>query len=246
MFYPARRHSLRRGIGLHYSDNTRRTTYSYTSYNNVAVAREFDFNQMTELRRTETTYETRTEWINRRLLRLPTSVKVFAGGQTAPASRVDYVYDTAGANLTKYTDIIMHDPAFNPSSASYNAATDYRGNVTSVTRYTDAPAGTGAITTTLSYDMAGNVVQETANCCQQRAYTYVKAFEYAYPTQAARGNTGQLKTSANYDFNTGLVRSRTDENNQTTTNDFYTDSLRFYRTDFPNGSYTSNTYRDKL
>lgn len=95
---------------------------SNTPYNNVSKISEREFStdgsiSSTELRRTETTYVTSSNYINRRLLRLPSIVKVFPGGSTTPISRVDYTYDNYGsshANLTARDDIIMHDPAFDP------------------------------------------------------------------------------------------------------------------------------------
>jgi hypothetical protein len=115
-------------------NQTTTTQFTYTTYNNVSVVRELGFNSE-ELRRTETTYETASQWTGggggtfggpppspRRLLRLPTSVKIFAGGATLPASRVDYTYDT-GQVLTERDGIIMYD----------DPATEYRGNVIGVT-----------------------------------------------------------------------------------------------------------------
>jgi RHS repeat-associated protein len=101
---------------------TKGTVFSYTGYNNVSAVSERDFTtdgsiSTTELRRTETTYVTSSNYTNRHLLHLPSTVKVFPGGSTIPASRVDYAYDDYGtnhANLTARDDIIMHDPAFDP------------------------------------------------------------------------------------------------------------------------------------
>jgi hypothetical protein len=104
------------------SGQTKATVFSYTSYNNVSAISERDFTtngtiSTTELRRTETTYITSSNYINRHLLRLPSTDKVFPGGSTTPSERVDYAYDdygTSHANVTARDDIIMHDPAFDP------------------------------------------------------------------------------------------------------------------------------------
>ncbi|MDQ3688042.1 MAG: hypothetical protein M3430_20910 [Acidobacteriota bacterium] len=215
----------------------------YGSYNNLRVMRERGFGGE-ELRRTEIEYETGAAWVSNRLLHLPTSVKIFGAGQSSPTSRVEYAYDTAGTNLVSRSDLIMFDAIYNPIYGV--TSTDYRGNVRTVTRYADAAAGTGAEVDTFTYDIAGNLVTETADCCRQRSYTYTKAFEYAYATEVARGDAGQLRATVNYDFNTGLIRSVADENNQTTTNHFYQTSLRFYRTERPDGGYVYNQYFDQL
>lgn len=95
---------------------------SNTAFNNVFRVSERDFTSdgsisSTELRKTETTYVTSSNYLNRHLLRLPSSVQIFASGASTPASRVDYAYDNYGtshADLTSRDDIIMHDPAFDP------------------------------------------------------------------------------------------------------------------------------------
>jgi len=102
---------------------TKATVLSYTTYNNVSTVSERDFGtsetspSSTEVRRTETTYVTSSNYTNRRLLHLPSMVKVFPGGSSTPAARVDYTYDNYGtshANMTARDDIIMHMPAFDP------------------------------------------------------------------------------------------------------------------------------------
>jgi hypothetical protein len=112
-----------------------------------------------------------------------------------------------------------------------------------VTKYAAAAGGAGAITDTFGYDITGNVVSQTADCCQQKTYAYAKAYEYAYMTQEARGNAGQLTTKGDYDFNTGLVRELTDENNQKTTIGYDPATLRHYRTNRPDGGYTQSYLR---
>jgi RHS repeat-associated protein len=254
---------------------TKAIVLTYTSYNNVAVYSERDSTADgsvgPELRRTETTYETRPEWTSRGLVRLPTSVRVYAGGSAAPASRVDYAYDTAGTNLTPRADVIMHDDAYDPFAPTvencyweciddgwggcywnyhcdyynpYDPSTDKRGNVTSITKYADAAGGTGATTYAYAYDVTGNLVSETADCCQQKSYSYSNAYWYAYLTSESRGNAGQLTTGSTYDFNTGLRRTVTNENGQTSTMFYFPDSLRHMQTNFPDGSYSYNRYHD--
>lgn len=93
-----------------------------TPYNNVSKISEREFTSdesisSIELRRSETTYVTSSNYLNRRLLSLPSMVKVFPGNSTTPISRVDYAYDNYGSsheNMTSRDDIIMHDVAFDP------------------------------------------------------------------------------------------------------------------------------------
>jgi RHS repeat-associated protein len=265
-------------------NETRSTVFGYTSYNNVDVMSELGFNGE-ELRRVQTAYETRSQYINRRLVHLPVNVGIYDGPTSTLKSSVDYAYDEAGSNLTRRTDLIMYDQAYNPQALAedecqwgpdpndpdtngcagggacdgvisyiytcstrspYRSDTVYRGNLSSVTTYPRAtqPDPATAVVHSYTYDIAGNLLTETADCCQQRAYTYEKAFEYAYPTVVARGDAGQLQTRATYDFNTGLVRQTIDENGQATTTDYYPESLRHLKTTQPDGGYTQTDYGD--
>jgi RHS repeat-associated protein len=107
---------------------TNGSVFSYdssTSYNNISAISERDFTtdgsmSLTQLRKTEITYVTSSHYLGRRLLRLPSMVKVFPGTSSTPASRIDYAYDEYGpnhANMTARNDIIMHDVAFDPFQA---------------------------------------------------------------------------------------------------------------------------------
>jgi hypothetical protein len=236
---------------------TKSTVYTYTNYNNIAVSSDRDFTSdgtvsSTEVRRTETTYATSSSYINRHILHLPSMIKVFPGGSSTAASRIDYTYDNYGtshANMTPRDDIIMHFSTHDPFApwyevqgdcnewdywqinclqwnyywtTDYDASTDYRGNVTSMTVYPDATTTSGAITRSTTYDIAGNVITQEVNCCQLKAITYSgagSAGDYAYPISVTTGdpNGVHLTTSATFDYNTGLPATNTDENGQVTT-----------------------------
>ncbi len=115
--------------------------------------------------------------------------------------------------------------------------------MTSVTSYAKAENGTGAITDTLTYDITGNVVTESSSCCQLRNYTYTSEYQFAYPEIITSGSgSTQLANSAIYDFDTGAIRSSTDQNNQTTTLHYYPESLRLYETVRPDGGITDIIY----
>ena len=243
-----------RVASVRFTNETGKTTASVltydsaTTFNNVFRVSERGFTtdgtiSSTELRKTETTYVTSSNYLNRRLLHLPSMVKVFPGGSSTPAARIDYAYDnyaTSHANLTSRDDIIMHDPAFDPFQEpeeiwdwvctewgyneggfytcfnwewqlvnyynAYDANTDYRGNVTSVTTYPHANSTSNTITHATTYDIAGNVMTTQVDCCQSQSFTYSSANDdYAYPVSITKGNPSgiHLTSSASYDMNTG-------------------------------------------
>ena len=76
----------------------------------------------------------------------------------------------------------------------YQSATDLRGNVTQITRYTNPAAGRGAITETRRYDIAGNVVSVSSAPGAEERFEYTAATQYAYPTADVRGQPQLAKT----------------------------------------------------
>jgi RHS repeat-associated protein len=256
------------------ASQTKATRFEYDEYNNQTVVEEYDFAAPgsigTLLRRTETAYQKGAGWINRNLLNLPTSVIIKINN--APVSKTLIEYDNNGAsgaaNLTLRPDIDQqtHDVAYNPSFPSYtycipgctstyccnvipryNATTDFRGNVTKVTSFSDATLATdsNASVSTTKYDIAGNAVEAGVNCCRKKTFEYDKANEYAYQISETKGDTEQETTSAAYDRNTGLIFTATDENNQTTQITYDPITLRQTRTDKPNGAWSTTEYNDQ-
>jgi RHS repeat-associated protein len=245
------------------------STFEYDSYNNQTVAREYDFEPtgqpLTELRRIETTYETGVGWINNRLLRLPKMSQTIVNNVVVSKTTIEY--DNNGAsgasNLTlrPNIDLQTHDYRFNPSVVGqtycvpgctssyccnwipgYDPATDFRGNVTKVTSFSDATLETdsNASVTTMKYDIAGNEVEAGVNCCRKKTWEYVKENEFAYAISETKGNTGQLTLSSGYDRNTGLMKSATDENGKTTSITYDPITLRQTRIDLPNGGWSTS------
>lgn len=133
----------------------------------------------------------------------------------------------------------------------YDASTDYRGNVTQVTSYTnvDNSSATGALTETRRYDIAGNLVTASMSCCEQTSLTFTSSTQYAYPESQTRGSSDpnsldRVTTSAVYDFNTGLVTSSTDANNRQTTTSYDAASLRPTSIIASTGAHTDYAYSD--
>jgi hypothetical protein len=191
-------------------------------------------------------------------------------------------YGTNHANLTPRDDIIMHDPAFDPFQQTvetnchwecwdwewhncydwewvcdyynpYDPSTDYRGNVTSMTNYSDAANGAGAITHSTTYDIAGNVITAQVDCCQLKSFAYSgggtnEAHDYANVISVVSGNPNgmNLTTAASYDYNTSLPSTATDENSQITTIYYNADSLRVDHVAYPGGGATYSSYADNL
>lgn len=254
---------------------TKTIEYDYDQYSNQTEVREFGYGTPGNLlRTTEISYETGASWINRKFFRLTKSVVTKVGGVNI--SKTEYEYD--GATLTPRNDIstATHDTYYNPAYPAYDETicpdgedpgqslradgcivihhpgydsnSVYRGNVTKVTRYSDATLTNDpdADVTNMKYDIAGNLVESSLSCCQVRTYAYSKTHEYAYPISQTSGSSPQLTTSVTYNRNTGLVETSTDENNQITNYDYESDTLRRKKVIYPNGGYVETEYSDKL
>lgn len=139
--------------------------------------------------------------------------------------------------------------------SAYDPNTIFRGNVTKVTSYADVTNTTvaGAVSETKQYDDTGNLVAESASCCQLKTYLYDDPnttqvdTQYAYPVIQTRGSSDPNSTvrntvSAVFDFYTGLVKQSTDPNGRTTTNQYNSDNLRSTISTSPTGAYSQTTY----
>ena len=136
------------------------------------------------------------------------------------------------------------DPGY--YQTDYDASTDYRGNLTQVTRYANAEAqpAAGATVETRTYDITGNVVASGSSCCQQTSVSFTSATQYAYPQSETRGSgSAQLTTSAVYDFNTGLVVRNTDANGRETQTS-YDAAWRTQQITLPTGATRGYAYND--
>lgn len=227
-----------------------------------------------ELRRTEIAYETGSSWISNNLIRLPKEIKSIVNGATV--SKVVYEYDNYVAGMASTPGVIQHNPGYDTNSGThqcnphyecppgdnppncpmeyddcpnYDPAAMFRGNVTKITSFSDASLASdpNASVRTMKYDITGNVVEASMSCCNVKTLEYSAATHYAYVTRETKGAAPtQLVNTVAYDFNTGLVRSTTDENNQTVSSTYDPVTLRQTRVDYPNGAWTTADYNDSI
>jgi RHS repeat-associated protein len=197
-------------------------SYSYTtSYGDVSQVQETDFGGVLT-RTTQTDFLTGSAYLaaSVHILDRPIQSRVYKGSATSGnlVARTDYAYDATGS-LTGVNGAQQHD------DTNYGSAFTTRGNLTSVTRYPNLPSTSPTIVRSFTYDTLGNLLTAQVDCCNQEQWTFNSTTQYAYATTITRGPTGtQLSTSRAYDFNTGLLTSATDENNQITS--FAYDSVK--------------------
>jgi len=193
------------------NDTGQQTTASYsytTSYGNVSQVVESGFGALA--RTTQTDYLATTSYINQHIFNLPSQIRIYDGSGNLN-SRTDLAYD--GVSVTAATGASQHD------DANYGSTFNVRGNLTGQTSYTNAAAATGPVTKSFTFDSLGNVRTAQVNCCQLEQISFSSTTQYGYPDSVTRGASGgtQLVTNWTYDFNTGLLLTERDPNNQQTT-----------------------------
>jgi RHS repeat-associated protein len=154
------------------------------------------------------------------------------------------VQDGNGNRLAE-TDYGFDESSLQPSGVTTQfvapADSTHRGNRTSTSRWLNI---TGALlkSTTTFFD-TGMPSQTTDALGNTTRFGYSSTFDGAYLTQTTLPGTGGVQhvTSANYDFNTGLLTSLTDQNGQVF-NYHYDNMLRMTESDRPDGGKTTFSY----
>ena len=211
------------------------------------------FSPGTALRRVETTFlETANQsYRDRNLLGLASSVVVRDMTRNLPlgvvSAQTSMSYDEYGllpCGATNWVD---------PSSS-------VRGNVTSAAHWSNYngstlvtfPTGT-YVTTHQQYDQCGSLRVSTDANGAQSQLSYSSGFNYGYPTtvttavpDATGGHSSNqaLVSTTNYDFNTGLAISTTNENTQTTTMVYNDPLYRLTQVTKPDGGHVTYVYSD--
>jgi RHS repeat-associated protein len=203
----------------------------------------------TLLRTDETTYlvndpdidaNTRAAYDARNLVALPSATRVV--GLSGLVAQSLFRYDE-NSIIPSGSTAYWSDPA-----------TPYRGNLTTSSRWLNTT--NSYISTRTQYDQYGNVRQSfdalDTSLSNPTTLDYT-GNQFAYPTSIASsipdssgalGSNLPLVTTTSYDFDTGLVTSSTDANNQTTSYT-YNDSLNRVKTvTSPDGGLATYNYSD--
>ncbi len=129
-----------------------------------------------------------------------------------------FEYDSYTEGLTA-SGVVQHESSFGTGYTT-------RGNLTAVTRYTNAAAGTGPVTTRNQYDDAGNLLKTTDPLSHNTTFSYSDSWSEgvcapsggsakAYLTSAT--NHLSHSTTSTYNSCSGTVATTTDPNTQLTT-----------------------------
>src|SRR6266481_318670 len=175
------------------------------------------------------------------LLSLPVSTAVKDGSGTQVA-KTTYAYDETAVTASNVSTGLVAPPA----------GGNIRGNVTSVSRWLNT--NNSFLSSNATYLDTGLKASSTDPRGNTTSYTYSSTFAGAYITQTNLPDTQMPDTGAsvvhhiisgNYDFNTGLLTSFTDENGQQYSYQ-YDNMLRLTQGNHPDGGQTKFTYPDPL
>ena len=201
------------------------------------AAREYDYGTNAPgslLRQTKTSYlwQNNSNYLQFNFLNLPSTVTIYDGANNQKAL-TSYAYDAGSRSSSGVTT--------QRDTAPINAP--YFGNPTSVSRWengsttqtTNCPysvSNANIVSNTVFYDTGMPLTSNDA-CGHITTYSYSSTFSGAYVTQTQYPDTNSPNLahhiiSGNYDLNTGLLTSFTDQNSNVTT--YAYDSMQRFTT----------------
>jgi RHS repeat-associated protein len=211
---------------------------TYTSiYGKPIAVREYDYGTNAPgalLRQTKTNYlwQSNSNYLQFNLLNLPSSVTVYDGANNQKAL-TSYTYDGSARSSSGIT--MQRDAA--PVNAPYFGNPTFvgrweNGSTVSTTNCPFSVTNANISTTTTFYD-TGMPLTSTDACGHATAYSYSATFFGAFVTQTQYPDTNSPNLahhiiSGNYDFNTGLLTSFTDQNSNSKT--FAYDNMQRFTT----------------
>ncbi len=199
-----------------------KVNFDYDGYGNITNKREYGFQiggQWKARRRTRTVYKTDAAYTSIYMRSLVTESNIYdALENTTDAddvmiSKITFTHD----DYTSPNTLEDYSGAANPPGHMYGVNYTTRGNVTQTKRYKDILANQ-FITTTTRYDIFGNAVKAEASCCDQVTQTFTEPNYWSVTITMTKGSdpNQQVTTSATYDFNTSLQKTKTLPGNLTT------------------------------
>jgi len=228
-------------------NQTTEYTWDTTHFGNITQKSDWNFYTgtlpTTADRTTAYTYLNGSSYISANILNRAASVTVTnsSGGTVAQTVNCyDYAGGCGGTSFASATGITNHD------DTKYPVSNTVRGDLTQVKKLI---SGSNYLTTSVTYDMTGQVLTSTDSAGNQTSYSYADNFyndngnstnPVSYTPPAPTNayvktiTQGSLVTTFGYYFGTGQKALSTDPNSQTTYFHFYDSMNRPTSTKLPN------------
>lgn len=191
----------------------KRTEWTYDERGNVLTEIDYEISNLASpvpFRTIVREYESSPSYLDRNLGGLVREYSLHQGGPTGPRIRAaSYRYDESGALLCV---------AATPPHHSMECSDPVRGNLTSVTRYTQPGTRTEGLTRTFNYDEFGNIVRTESETGQVTTWEFDSSTEYAFPSRTIDGpsTASPMITHWSWQLAAGRLRDETNPNAETT------------------------------
>ena len=170
----------------------------------VDEAKVYDSGLSTVLKTQKFSDVTTSAYLTRRMVSLPSEVKLYQGTSSSGTlmSKLTYTYD--GGTLTPATNLTQHD------NTNYGTGFTYRGNVTEVKRWdvTDSNNSSLAARRQVAYNIAGSPVTQIDPLGRTTSLSYSDSWNdntsrttYGYPTTIT--DPGGFSSTIQYRFDFG-------------------------------------------
>lgn len=229
-----------------------KTEYFHNTDLNLTQTREYGFGMGAPgnlFRRTEAlflvddfmAYPNTSAYRARHLIALPTLVKV-----------LDAAGNIQSQTMTKYDEATYPILTYAGATVGWqDPGTTVRGNVTSVLKW--SKTDNTWIQTSNQFDQFGNQVKAVDALGRAVEVEFSPTYQYGFRTKITtpspdptgwRGSSQGFTTTSAFDFFSGAVISTTDANGNTTTFQYNDPMDRLTRTDFPDGSWSTQEFGD--
>jgi RHS repeat-associated protein len=227
--------------------------YAFT-YGRAVADREYDYGVGTTgplLRQTLTSFKALGDanYLNNNLLDLVSSVTIKDGSGTQK-SLTTFGFDAGTRGASGVSTQLDPSPPAAPYFGNQTSESHWLSGATVSTTSCPVSVANGNLTVSRTYYDTGNIQQVVDACGHTTTRSYSLALAGGYVTQVQNPDTNSPNlshhiTSANYDFNSGLLSSSTDQNGQQTT---YTYDALFRLTaiNYPDGGANTYSYPDAV
>lgn len=200
------------------TDKLSRTAISYTTLTSTQVklpviVKQYNEGGQSVYRTAETTYVTDTNYtgITRRIIGLPSLVKLYEGDSTTLKAQTEFVYDSANESGTTFlqahsNQVRQHDSTSNGTAGNYGTNFSYRGNLTKTKRYSvTSGSASSPIEARVGYYITGTPAFSKDALNHQTSLGYDDSFLHYTESSGTLSTTTVTPSPATYAYPTKVT-----------------------------------------